>query len=415
MSKSAKTFIILVLMTLMSLIILNRTTIQEIYVDTIHDVNLNRNVPSCEPKKSIAFLKTHKTGSTTLARIIEHYALVNKLDIVRKAGETAYLHYTNQNFDFNSKKNFLPPKGVMYGDYNNYTYNVFTLHARYDRPVYESFMAKDSIYITLLRNPVTQFESTFDYFKIGSIIGKGKDNMSKTRKLEMFLSNSSYYWEKLSSSKQKRSFNNQIWDLGVDPGECSNELLVNYTIRKLDNEFDFVMITEMFDESLLVLKKKLCWKFHDILYLRRNQRSERISLNEKLRKKIAEWNSIDMKLYAHFKKRLQDHIDNYGPTFEADLAAFRSMISFVYEQCVLTEEVKTPKKKIRYNTKTGNLTSEICKRVDTLDVCDFGDGYILSLDLISVCKDVTSHDAHLNRSIRKMMKGTWPLTSSQTS
>ncbi|XP_033117393.1 galactosylceramide sulfotransferase-like [Anneissia japonica] len=222
---------------------------------------------SCTPKKSIVFLKTHKTGGTTLARILEQYAFDNKLNVVIKAEQGSYFHFTNTNLNFNSKKKFLPPIGVKQGDYNNYKYNVFALHARYDRPVYDSFMEIDSIYVTLLRDPITQFESTFDYFGVGAAALRGK-SLNKTQRLEVFLSDPLKYWTPLKNSLRLRSRNNQIWDLGVDPAKYPNSFVADYTIKRLDNELDLVMITEYFDESLLLLKQKLCWEFEDIcIYL----------------------------------------------------------------------------------------------------------------------------------------------------
>ncbi|XP_071959430.1 galactosylceramide sulfotransferase-like [Antedon mediterranea] len=370
-------------------------------IGSIHNVvAFKRITKRCESEKNVAFVKTHKTGGTTVARIVEQFALVNHLNIVRKKGESSYLHFTNRKFNFDSKKDFLQPMGVGFGDWKNYINNVFSLHARFDKKVYRSFMANNSVYITILRDPVTQFESTFDYFGIGSIIGKGQDN--KTLKLETFLNNPTRFWNNLSSSKQKRSFNNQIWDLGVDP---KPNVVVNETIKRLDNEFDLVMITEYFDESLLILKKMLCWEFTDILYLPRNQRSERVPLSNNVRKKIMEWNSLDTQLYQYFLKRLQDHINNYGPSFQADLVAFRRMTSFVYKLCVSGEHVWNKKKKIKYERRDdGNFTSKLCKQVDLLHVCDFGGGYILKLNLESMCKSVTSDDRSLNRSLRQMMK-----------
>ncbi|XP_033104550.1 galactosylceramide sulfotransferase-like [Anneissia japonica] len=358
----------------------------------------------CAEKKNIVFLKTHKTGGTTLARIIEQYAYDNKLNVVRKIGEGGSIHFGNRNFNFDSKRLFLPPMGVESGNYEEYRYNVFTLHSRYNRPVYDAFMELNSMYITIIRDPVAQFESAFDFFHVGSILNRNTTEkpLNKTQKLELFFEDVSANWRNLSLTKKKFSYNNQIWDLGVDPALCTNDFLIDYNIQRLDDEIDFVLINEFYDESLIIMKKMLCWQFSDILYLPRNQRGERAVIDAGLSRKIAQWNAIDTKMYHYFVKRLQDHIKNYGPAFQADLTAFKSMTSFLYKTCVSGEEFK--RKRINYE-KRGNYTSDICQSHDSLDVCDFGNGYILTLDLNLVCERVTSNPRALNRDIRNMMKG----------
>ncbi|XP_033111745.1 galactosylceramide sulfotransferase-like [Anneissia japonica] len=381
--------------------------------NTQHEV-LQRNMVTqpvslrrCTPRKNIVFVKTHKTGGTTLARIIEQYAFDNKLNVVIKKGEYKNFHFANVNFDFNSKKYFVPPMGVKQGDYKNYKYNVFALHALYNRPVYDSFMENGSIYVTLLRDPVSQFESAFDFFNVGAAAIRDS-SLNKTQRLQVFFKDPLKYWTPLKRSQRLISRNSQIWDLGVDPAKCPNSFVVDYTIKRLDNELDLVMITEYFDESLLLLKKKLCWEFKDILYLPRNVRSSRATLNVNIRKNISKWNWIDTKIYSHFLGRLHKLIKDYGPRFEDDLSAFRNMTSFVYKTCVANEKVQTfrKRKKIAFDMVRGNVTGHggICRRVGKLDECNFGNGYILLLDLSYICESVTSSITDLNPHLKNMMK-----------
>ncbi|XP_071958431.1 galactose-3-O-sulfotransferase 2-like [Antedon mediterranea] len=360
----------------------------------------------CEVRNNIAFLKTHKTGGTTLARIIEKHAFDNNLNVVRKIGEGGSIHFGNVNFNFESKKKFLPPMGIESGNYDAYKYNVFTLHARYNRPVFDAFMEPNTLYITLLRDPVTQFESSFDFFHVGSNLEKSSGVvLNKTQKLQLFFEDPIGNWKNLSSTKRKYSYNNQIWDLGINPANIDkDDFLINRTINEVDDRLDFVLINEFYDESLLILKKMLCWQFNDILYLPRNQRGSRADLDTKLTEKIAKWNYVDTKLYRHFLKNLHINIDNYGPTFEDDLAAFKRMTSFLYETCV--SHTSIGKKRITYQKGSVNYTNDICQRSKgTLSDCDFSNGYVLTLDLGSVCVDVTSDPSSLNRHIRNMMKG----------
>lgn len=47
---------------------------------------------------------------------------------------------------------------------------------------------------------------------------------------------------------------------------------VQETINELDMQLDFVMITEYFDESLVMLQNIMCWSMDDVVYLKKNFR-----------------------------------------------------------------------------------------------------------------------------------------------
>ncbi|XP_071943842.1 galactosylceramide sulfotransferase-like [Antedon mediterranea] len=355
----------------------------------------------CPSKQQIVFVKTHKTGSTTLARLIEQYAVDHKLNVVRKIGERGSVHF-DQKFNYGCPKLFLPPRGVKTGDYKNYKYDIFTIHAHYNRSVYDSFMNENSFYFTILRNPVMQFESAFDFFSIGS---KVKLTGSKENILDKFMLNVEKYWKKLGKMQKRYMHNNQLWDMGVDDVSiCLKQNCSNNLFEKLDNEMDLVLINEFYDESLILLKKMLCWDFEDILYLPRNKRAKRTNMTTAVYQKIAKWNAADMKLYNYFEERLKERISNYGEDFTADLAAFREMTKFLLDVCVSKERFDVgTRARNRYLLKQ-NITSENCQRIGKNDVCQFSNGYTLNLSLPQMCKQVTLDGSVMDRTIRKIMK-----------
>jgi galactosylceramide sulfotransferase len=58
-----------------------------------------------------------------------------------------------------------------------------------------------------------------------------------------------------------------LWDLGMDVKLQEDQSELRKEIEYLENQFDLVMISERFDESLIVLKEKLCWDLEDVIYL----------------------------------------------------------------------------------------------------------------------------------------------------
>ena len=74
----------------------------------------------------------------------------------------------------------------------------------------------------------------------------------------------------------------------------------------LKQEFDLVMLMEYFDESLVLLKRRFCWKMEDILYFELNERMgiEKQDVTSQVREQIRKWNSADVLLYDAFNQML---------------------------------------------------------------------------------------------------------------
>ncbi|KAJ7379642.1 galactose-3-O-sulfotransferase 1 [Desmophyllum pertusum] len=111
---------------------------------------------SCKPHENIAFLKTHKTGSSTLTNILNRYADLRELNMALPAphlyrfGWPGYFHW----------------RAVDLWRLNGEPAHVLCNHARYNRPAMDVVMHGDTKYITILRDPVYQFESTFNYMEL---------------------------------------------------------------------------------------------------------------------------------------------------------------------------------------------------------------------------------------------------------
>lgn len=123
---------------------------------------------------------------------------------------------------------------------------------------------------------------------------------------------------------------------GLYPPAYDNMTRVRNEIRKMDRNFELVLIMEYFDESLILLRKVLCWSLQDILYVKFNQRRQKLrkQLDEKVKKNILNWNKADVLLFEHFNKTLWRKIKEYGPSFWKDLKVFRRLNSEMQTACV---------------------------------------------------------------------------------
>jgi hypothetical protein len=88
------------------------------------------------------------------------------------------------------------------------------------------------------------------------------------------------------------------------------------------------------DESLVLMKRRLCWSLEDVVYfaLKVNKRKPSEPMAPTLREKILKMNWFDNMLYQHFNQSLWQQIAK-EPRFEEELARFREAKDRLSGQC----------------------------------------------------------------------------------
>lgn len=226
---------------------------------------------------------------------------------------------------------------------NGETANVLCNHARYYRPTMDVIMKNNTKYITILRNPVDQWESTFNYMEFPSYLNLSNDETP----MDTFLNNPHVYLRNMAI--RLRNFpealnlvrNGMFFDLGFPPRLYENIDEINLQIQKIEKDFSLVLIMEYFDESLVLLKREFCWDLDDILYVKFNQRHDKNKtddLPEHLVRKIRAWNAADVLLYEYFNQTFWQKIESHGVAFYRDLKEFRIKNARMQKECVADEE-----------------------------------------------------------------------------
>jgi hypothetical protein len=88
----------------------------------------------------------------------------------------------------------------------------------------------------------------------------------------------------------------------------------------------FVGLTERFDESLLLLRRAVGWRWP--IYVRANvnhHRPPREAVPEEVRRRIAADNALDVALYEYARELFAEQARRYGPSLEDDLQRFRAL------------------------------------------------------------------------------------------
>ncbi len=237
---------------------------------------------SCKPVTKIAFAKTHKTGSSTIQNILLRYGVKNDLVFALPANSWMF----KLNTPFNSSL-------VLDGPWAPLDFDIFAFHCLW-RHKEVARMIPEARYITILREPLSLFESGYVYF--GLQRARGLDINGFAEK-----------WAAKGEPRHPGAYigrNNLIADMGVDAEQVADMKVVDETIKYVNDNFDLVMIMERFEESLVLLADAFCWSLEDVMYIKQNERVSEIKTvpTEKTKEIMRVWLEGDYKvlyIYVH--------------------------------------------------------------------------------------------------------------------
>merc|ERR550537_1222733 len=281
----------------------------------------------CNPQQNLIFTKTHKTGSSTITNILLRYGEVyNKTQLLYKyPSSTEY------------KK--LVPERLLTG---RPTANIFAQHANFDHSFLKSHIYNTSKTFTILRSPVSQFLSAFSFFEKTKLYPA--DTFEESIKL-FFKSHGhdKYLTESYFCKNCGMLVNANSVDMGFDleayvKSTDREEYLSNF-LEQASRTWDLVLITEYFDLSLVLLKRRFCLQFEDILYLRSLERIKKERVEEPYTlAKIAEMQKLDIALYDFFNATFWREVEKEEGIFE-ELAIFQKLNKQVQSFCVQGSKV----------------------------------------------------------------------------
>ncbi|XP_040202678.1 galactose-3-O-sulfotransferase 4-like [Rana temporaria] len=250
--------------------------------------------PTCQPKRHIVFLKTHKTAGSTVLNLLHRYGDNNGLFFALPIKyQFHYPHFFN----------YYQVKGI--NSPNRTQYNILCHHMRFNLPEVRKVMPADSFYFTILRDPATMAESSFIYFRFASSAFKKAPNLTA------FISNPSYYYqEKEQSDHYARNL--LSFDLGFDHNAPFTVTLARARAQTVEETFKLVLLTEHFDESMVLLKEELCWDLDDVVTFKLNIRGSSRPLEPEEVKKLRAWNTLDWYLYEYFNQTFWDKVERFG-------------------------------------------------------------------------------------------------------
>jgi hypothetical protein len=275
-------------------------------------------------KRHVAFLKVHKTGSSTVQNIFLRFGDSRNLTFILAHDDVSLAEskFPNMISYQNSltEKNVVPPPAGRH-------FEILCCHVIYNRTQFQKFLPKDTAYIGLVRDPITRLESSFRYF-----------NMYPTAKLSDFAANPFHYDKGLHSMSNNRmafefGFPLCLFPNSKEKPENLQQAIEEY-ITKLMTEFDLIMINERMDESLVLLKRVLNWHTKDIMYMK-----QLVAKHETRRfvegdiKNLKAHLYLDFALYQRALSEFLNRVEALGEDFQEEVNLFSDEKEKVHNFC----------------------------------------------------------------------------------
>ncbi|KAI0224862.1 Galactose-3-O-sulfotransferase 3 [Lamellibrachia satsuma] len=297
-------------------------------------------LPACtRPRINTVYIKLHKCASDTVVNVLHRFGIRHNLTFVLPVPGRMTL-----GFPYRMEMHFFRPLKTKH-------FNILCQHVVYTPDVMSRIMPPDSVYFTSIREPFARMKSAFRFFNIHARAGfpRGPDELehylAEIPRFERALKSPDNYAHRKSCIPLGYSFtlNGMAFGLGFDTGfhrdtvdQSNNATYIRQWLGWLDRRFSIVMVIEYFHESLVLLRRLMCWSTEDILYIKRNanQYAEKSKETDpSLVANFRRYNIPDYALYDHFNRTLWRKIAAAGDDFWAEVRHLDDIIDSIARFC----------------------------------------------------------------------------------
>ncbi|XP_078696413.1 galactose-3-O-sulfotransferase 2-like [Branchiostoma floridae x Branchiostoma belcheri] len=287
---------------------------------------------SCtKPVTNFVFIKVHKTASASTAVILLRFAYKHHMIMCFSPKKNIRFALTFPSTEI-YKTNCT--RWPLFGDH----FNFLVHHTVFNKTAMDRVMKPGTKYIGIMREPQSHFRSQFFYRRKAVRYGL----MRNWNPLGAFLDNPEHYEQKwtrnLSWSGER---NNQAFTMGFPPDLLATRdtMLMDNVIKQLGQSYTFVIINEYYEESLVMLRRRLCWGLSDILHSNKkiheqDKPKKYIPFTDKQLENHRRINAIDYRMYNFFNRTFWKGVEEEtGRGFWDEVTQFKMLLKRVNTYC----------------------------------------------------------------------------------
>ena len=205
-------------------------------------------------------------------------------------------------------------------------YNLMHEHSMLYQPSIQATMPRNTFYISMLQEPLAQLRSAAKHYGIIHKLVGAETDASLHDVLIKFLSDPTKYEPKIVPQAYYKVRNHVTNMFGFeDWKDVDNPPEMDQLLRLKERQI-FVVILEKLAESLILLKRRLCWSFKDILTLpvKKPQMEDSV---EDLEMEHYHYNPGDHAIYDFFIRKIGYRIDDLDdkPDFWAEVKFYSNI------------------------------------------------------------------------------------------
>ncbi|XP_019645324.1 PREDICTED: galactose-3-O-sulfotransferase 3-like [Branchiostoma belcheri] len=220
-------------------------------------------------------------------------------------------------------------------------YTLLIHHSIMNKTAMDGIMEPGTKYIGIIREPLKHFRSIFFW--------QQRRLRNHSNPLGAFL-NMSENFELGKKSSYSKYHNFQAHTLGFPTKlMASRNTSQHYeALRTVAGWYSIVLITEYWEESLVLLRRKFCWTMFDILHSTKKlhhlnsvkQLKEHAPLTDKQKDTHRKMSNIDYMMYDYFNNTFWQLVAAEGPDFWEEVAYYKTLNHEVNEHCDSTNRAR---------------------------------------------------------------------------
>jgi len=278
---------------------------------TLSSVEAVRNSPPLPP---LLYLKTHKTGSSTIAGLIHRWG--------DQWNMSFFLPKPNYNmWNLGYKGPFPGEDAARYYGPPAHQFDIICNHAVLNYSLMSAYLKPHPYFFTSVREPTEQIISYHNWFY------------------------SKFTWDEyldiIENGDKPSLMNNQAFDLGwyeFVGGSTDfdhDQSKISEWLTTLDKYLNSTVILEYFDEGLALFRQKTKIDIEELYYVRKKVRTdEKAYPTEDQRQRLDALGTVDRALYAHLNQSFwREWFSGNVSQLEADVATIRHVNDELQRAC----------------------------------------------------------------------------------